>query len=386
MTTDQVIGARRGSRAVMRMIVTGIGACAVVAVAFAGLLLWWSPGKPRPVLGPDGQPAAHGIWEKVRIPVNGTEQGMFLRGADATKPVLLFVHGGPGMPEYFLDRTHPTGLEQDFIVAWWEQRGSGLSYAAGSDGATMTSNQLVEDTIAVADCLRSRFGQDRIYLLGHSWGSFIGIQAAARAPERFLAYLGMGQVSQQRRAEMLAHQRALETYAKAGDTVTVERLRAAPLTEAGPLPQEWLAMRDDVMHRIGIGTTRDMDSVITGVFVPVWQTPDYNVMEKIDVWRGKKRSQALLFERLLEADLGTLVPALEIPAYFLLGREDYTAGYPLAKAYFRGLSAPVKGFYTFEHSAHSPAFEEPGRMRQILQTDVLHARATMADAVEGVER
>ena len=140
------------------------------------------------------------------------------------------------------------------------------------------------------------------------------------------------------------------------------------------------------MHRIGIGTTRDMDSVITGIFVPVWQTPDYTLTEKIDIWNGKKRSRMLLFDRVLEADLATLVPRLKIPTYFLMGRDDYTAGYPLAKIYCEGLSAPVKGFYTFEHSAHSPAFEEPGRMRQILQTDVLNGRATMADPVEGAER
>ena len=356
-----------------------IGVAAAFGVAFAGLLVWWSPGKPRPVLGPDGRPAPHGIWEKTTIPVNGTEQGLFLRAADETKPVLLFVHGGPGMPEYFLDRTHPTGLEQDFVVAWWEQRGAGMSYGAGLDDATMTTDQLIDDVIAVADYLRTRFHQDRIYLMAHSWGSFIGIQAAARAPDRFLAYLGQGQVSQQRDAETLAYERALVAYAEAGDQATVKKLRAVSVADGGPLPKAWMGMRDDVVHRLGIGTTRDMDSVVTGVFVPVWQTPDYTIQEKIDIGRGKQRSQALLFDRMLETDLATAVPRLEIPAYFFVGRYDYTVGYPLARAYVAGLSAPVKGFYTFEHSAHSPAFEEPDRMRRILQVDVLHARTTMAD-------
>lgn len=322
------------------------------------------------------------LREKLWIEVNGTRQGMFLRAADVTRPVLLFVHGGPGMPEYFLDRTHPTGLEQDFVVAWWEQRGSGLSLAAGRDEATMTPDQLVEDTIAVADYLRHRFGQDRIYLLAHSWGTLVGSLAAARAPDRFHAYLGMGQVSQQRRAEQLCHERALEACAVAGDRAMLARLRRVQLTAEGPLPRAWLAMRDGVTHRLGFGTTRDMRSVVTGVLVPVWQVPDYTVAEKIAIGIGKKRSQALLFERLLDADLATLVPRLEIPAYFFLGRNDYTVGYPLAAAYVAGLSAPVKGFYTFEDSAHSPAFEEPERMRQILQTDVLHARVTMTDQGE----
>ena len=382
MPTEPGTADRSGSHRFRTALQSVAGAGLAGALGLGGVLLWWSPGVPRPVTGPDGRPAAAGIAEKVRIPVNGTEQGLFLRGVDITKPVLLFVHGGPGMPEYFLDRTHPTGLEQDFVVAWWEQRGAGLSFSAATDEAGMTPDQLVEDTIAVADYLRARFGQDRIYLLAHSWGSFIGILAAARAPDRFHAYLGMGQVSQQRHAETLAYDWAVATYLAARDAGTVERLRATPVTDHGPLPAKWLAMRDDVIHRIGGGTTRDMDSVVTGVFVPVWQTPDYTIGEKLDIGWGKKRSQALMFDRLLEADLTASVPRLEIPAYFLLGRFDYTVSYPLAKDYFAKLAAPVKGFYTFEHSAHSPAFEEPELMRQILQVDVLNGRATMADLAE----
>ncbi len=382
MPTEPGTAARSGSHRLRTAVASVAGAGLAGLLGLGGVLLWWSPGVPRPATGPDGRPAADGIAEKIRIPVNGTGQGLFLRGVDVTKPVLLFVHGGPGMPEYFLDRTHPTGLEQDFVVAWWEQRGSGLSYSAATDAAGMTPDQLVEDTIAVADYLRERFGQDRIYLLAHSWGSFIGIQAAARAPEKFHAYLGMGQVSQQRRAEILAYEWALATYTAVGDAGTVERLLATPVTDHAPFPAEWLAMRDDVIHRIGGGTTRDMQSVVTGVFVPVWQTPDYTIGEKLDIGWGKRRSQALLFDRLLDADLASSVPRLEIPAYFIVGRHDYTVSYPLAKDYFARLSAPVKGFYTFEDSAHSPAFEEPELMRQILQVDVLNGRTTMADRAE----
>lgn len=379
MPTEPGKPKRRGNHRLRTAVASALGAGLAGVLGIGGVLVWWSPGVPRPVTGPGGRAATGGIAEKVRIPVNGTEQGMFLRGVDVTKPVLLFVHGGPGMPEYFLDRTHPTGLEQDFVVAWWEQRGAGMSCSAGADDAGLTPDQLVDDTIAVADYLRQRFGQDRIYLLAHSWGSFIGIQAAARAPDRFHAYLGMGQVSRQRHAETLAYQWALATYTAAGDTRTVQRLLATPVTDHGPFPPEWLAMRDDVIHRIGGGTTRDMDSVITGVFVPVWQTPDYTIGEKLDVGWGKKRSQALMFGQLLDAELPSLVPSLEIPAYFLVGRDDYTVSHPLAREYFDRLSAPVKGFYTFEASAHSPAFEEPGLMRRILQVDVLTGRTTLAD-------
>ena len=154
--------------------------------------------------------------EKVFVTINGVRQGMFLKSTDAAKPVLLFLHGGPGMPEYFLDRTHPTGLENDFTVCWWEQRGAGISYRSDIPPASMTTEQLVRDAISVTEYLRERFGHERIYLLGHSWGSFLGIQVAARAPERYHAYIGMGQVAYQQRSEVLAYEYELEQFRKCG--------------------------------------------------------------------------------------------------------------------------------------------------------------------------
>jgi pimeloyl-ACP methyl ester carboxylesterase len=96
-------------------------------------------------------------------------------------PVLLFLHGGTAMPEYFLARKYPTGLEQDFTVCWWDRRGAGLSYSANLPPETMTLEQSIADTIEVTNYLRKRFHKDKIYLMAHSGGSLIGIQAAARA-------------------------------------------------------------------------------------------------------------------------------------------------------------------------------------------------------------
>ena len=320
------------------------------------------------------------VAEKLRIPVNGVDQGMFLRGRDVTRPVLLFVHGGPGMPEFFLDRTHPTGLENDFVVCWWEQRGSGLSYSPGTPPGSMTVDQLVEDAVTVTDYLRRRFAQDRIYLLAHSWGSFIGLQLAQRAPGRFHAYVGMSQVTHQLRSEVLSYRYLLEEYRRRGDARMVRRLEAAPVTMTAPMPQAYRRLRDPAMHRIGVGTTRDMRSVVTGVFVPVWRTPGYTVREKVSIGRGKAFSQRLLWDDFLRTDLTGKVPELGLPVYLCHGRHDQTVSGDLARDYLERLRAPVKGFYTFEQSAHSPAFEEPERMRRILREDVTAGEVRLADA------
>jgi pimeloyl-ACP methyl ester carboxylesterase len=125
-----------------------------------------------------------------------------------------------------------------------------------------------------------------------------------------------------------------------------------------------------------------MKSVITGIFLPSWQFREYTLGEKINLWRGKffscSRSFSL-WDKMQITDLTQGVTDLEIPIYFLHGVYDYTCAYPLAKDYFENLEAPVKGFYTFENSAHSPMFEEPEKVQKILLEDVLVGANNLAD-------
>ncbi|MBL8152857.1 MAG: alpha/beta hydrolase [Anaerolineae bacterium] len=319
------------------------------------------------------------IYEKAHLEVNGVQQGMFLTGANTSKPVLLFLHGGPGMPTYFLNAVYPTGLDEIFTVCWWEQRGSGLSYSADLPRETITVEQLLLDAEAVTNAMRRRFGQEKIYLMGHSWGSFLGIQLAARAPELFHAYIGVAQVSYQLRSEVQAYEYMLQQFKLRGETRMVGRLEAARPTLSAPLPPAYDRLRDEAMHRLGIGTTRDMRSVITGVFLRSWLSRAYTLPEKLRLWRGKFLSKSTLWHEFLATDLTQRITRLELPVYLCSGSYDYTVCYAEAKAYFEKLNAPLKGFYTFEHSAHSPMHEEPARMRQILREDVLSGTNRLAD-------
>lgn len=319
------------------------------------------------------------IHEKTHIEINGVQQGMFITGADTTKPVLLFLHGGPGMPTYFLNEAYPTGLDTDFIVCWWEQRGAGLSYSADLPRDTITVEQLLLDALAVTNAMRQCFGQEKIYLMGHSWGSFLGIQVAARAPELFNAYIGIAQISYQLRSEVQAYEYMLQQFKLRGDARMIQRLEAARPTLSAPLPPAYDRLRDDAMHRLGIGTMHDMRSVITGVFLRSWLSGAYSFREKVNLWRGKLRSKAILWNECLATDLTQGVTALKIPTYFCSGIFDYTVSYAESKAYFEKLHAPLKGFYTFEQSAHSPMHEEPARMRLILREDVLSGTNHLAD-------
>ena len=318
--------------------------------------------------------------EKTWIPVNGIKQGMFITGIGAGKPVLLFVHGGPGMPEHWLTRRYPTGLERLFTVCWWEQRGAGLSYRPDIPASTMTLEQFVADTLAVTDYLRGRFATDRIYLMAHSWGSYVGIQAAVREPSRFEAYIGVSQITHQVASEQLSWRYMLDEYRARGDAGMVRRLERAPVTTSVPLPAGYDALRDKAMHGLGVGTTRDTRSVVTDIFLRSLLSPDYTLREKLGLWRGKMASRRTgLWDAMQATDLTRVVTDLEIPAYFFHGRHDYTVSYPLAKRYAGQLRAPLVGFYTFANSAHSPVLEEPERARKILLEDVLARSTSLSD-------
>lgn len=350
-------------------------ACLLILV---GVLQLWSHGKPTPFVDENGSPLAGSISEKVFVNINGVEQGMFIKSKDATHPVLLYLHGG--MPDTFLTQRYPTGLEDYFTVVWWEQRGSGISYSADIPPETMTLEQMISDTLEVTNTLRHRFGKEKIYLMGHSGGTFIGIQAAARAPELYSAYIGVAQMSNQLKSERLAYEYMLQRFKESGNTKMVRKLEEAPVTMTDGTPDAYRALRDPAMHSLGIGTTHDMNSVITGIFLPSLTSREYTLGEKVNMWRGKSRSGiSIIWDKIISTDLSKQVLELDLPVYFFEGIYDYTCSYAEAKSYFEKLKAPVKGFYTFEQSAHSPLFEEPEKMGRILQEDVLAGTNSLAD-------
>jgi pimeloyl-ACP methyl ester carboxylesterase len=365
---------QKGGR-IMLIILSFLILCILI---LSGALLVYSPGKAKPILDESGKPVEGSISEKIFVNINGVRQGMFIKSINAANPVLLYLHGG--MPDYFLTEKYPTGLENYFTVVWWEQRGSGLSYNKAIPPETMTPDQMISDTKEVTDYLRARFGKKKIYLMGHSGGTFVGIQTAKMYPELYNAYIGVAQISNQLQSEKLAYDFMLEQFREKGDLKMVKKLEACPVTLAKGTPPAYNAIRDIAMHSLGIGTTHDMKSVISGIFFPSLKCPEYTISEKVNIWVGKSRAGiSIVWADIMVTDLSEKVNELKIPAYFFEGIYDYTCSYTEAKSYFEKLEAPVKGFYTFGKSAHSPIFEEPLKVREIMLHDVLNGGADLAD-------
>lgn len=365
---------RKGVRTVLILVSVLVG-CVLV---LSGLLLLMSPGKPKPFVDAKGRPIAGSISEKRYVDVNGVRQGMFIKGRDTKNPVLLYLHGG--IPDYFLTQHYPTGLDEIFTVCWWDQRGAGLSFGADPTLASVSSEQLISDTLALTDYLRERFGKQKIYLMAHSGGTFFGIQAAARSPERFHAYIGVAQMADQLASERQAYDYMMAEYILASNRDMIERFEAARISDEGDIPRAYLALRDPCMHSLGVGTMHTMKSIVTGLFIPSLTFRDYTIRDKIDLWKGKAAAgTSAIWEEAIRTDLSRKIVRVDLPVYFLHGIYDYTCSYTVARDFYADLDAPVKGFYSFMHSSHSPLFEEPAKLQQIMREDVLAGTSTLSD-------
>jgi len=181
-------------------------------------------------------------------------------------------------------------------------------------------------------------------------------------------------------SERLFYEYALERFNQTGNTRMVRKLEAAPVTMAAGTPGRYLAVRDKAMHSLGVGTMHDTSSVVRGVIWPSLRSPHYTLGEKVRLWHGKfSFGVSALWDEILATDLADRVTELALPAYFFHGVYDYTVSYQLARDYAERLRAPLKGFYTFERSAHSPIFEEPRKAQAIMREDVLAGANSLAD-------
>lgn len=347
------------------------------------ILFYYSPGEIKPYLDNAGNTIPESISEKTFVNIGGVDQGMFIRSKNIHNPILLYVHGGPAFPNYFLIDKFKPGLEDYFTVCYWEQRGGGLSYTPEVTLESMNFHQLSSDAIGVTKYLCKRFSKEKIYIMAHSGGTPIALRAIQKEPVLFIAYIGMGQITNQAQSEKMAYKYMLERFTEKGNLRSVNELKKYPVLESDSNIASYYksAIRDNYMHELGIGTMHQMKSVLWEIFIPVWTCKAYTLKEKINIWKSKflLLPKTHLINEMLETDFTSKFPSLKIPVYFFSGKFDMTVNNDLSKAYLNKLNAPLKGFYTFKNSAHSPLFEEPELVKQIIETDILNNKINLAD-------
>jgi len=176
---------------------------AVVALGALSLALALPGRTPRIRRG--GPTDRDGIAALEKVTLGDAEQSVLIRSENTDNPILLFLHGGPGTSELTLNRRNTRVLERSFTVVNWDQRGAGKSYRAGRDRSRMHISQFVADAVDLSIHLAHRFGREKVTLVGHSWGSVIGMLAVSRRPDLFDAYVGIGQVSNAAEGERISY-------------------------------------------------------------------------------------------------------------------------------------------------------------------------------------
>jgi pimeloyl-ACP methyl ester carboxylesterase len=334
------------------------------SILFMGLLIILanSPGKLTPLKNSQNNIIQGSISEKAWIEVNGIKQGMFIRGENPQNPVILYLHGGPGNPmlQFISYLETNERLEKYFTVCYWDQRGSGMTYSKSTDPSTMTVEQMVDDTHKVTGYLRERFGQDKIYLLGHSWGSYLGVKTIEKYPENYLAYIGIGQLSNQKESERLAYDYMLSHAKDINDLDVIEKLeRYDPNADDFPSLEYLIKARTATLDKYGVGRLHQ-GLTFQDILRTFLVFKGYTLKEKINWFLGADFSMIQLYDRVWKEDnLFESSVIFKIPFYVVHGIYDYSVSYTLAKEYLGVLEAPKKEFITFSNSAHSPNMEEP---------------------------
>ncbi len=357
------------------------GVIFLTIISFLLVLILMSSGKPKQFLDENGKVLENSISEKVFLEINGTRQGMFIKGENLDNPIVLYLHGG--IPLYFLTEKFPTQLEKNFTVVWWEQRGCGISHNSNSTNNHPTLDLLVDDSIVLTEYLLKRFNKQKIYLMGHSGGTFIGVYVIDKAPELYYAYIAIAQMSDQHKSEKIAYDYMLDRYQILGNRKMVKALQRIPLGSDGDIPDEYVKIRDVAMHELGIGTMRTMKNLITDLMLPSLLFSEYTLSEKYNLWAKKAQSGiSQSWKEMINTNLMESKNSFRVPVYFFHGIDDYTCSYELAKEYFAKIEAPIKGFYTFYRSAHTPILEEPIKMNEILVDDIMNSRTELADKMQ----
>ena len=301
-----------------------------------------------------------GIQETFKVRIGGLDQWVSVRGMDRKNPILLFVHGGPASPALPVSWAFQWPWEEYFTVVQWDQRGAGKTYRANDPekvAETIRIEQFVQDIGEMIEFLVERYDKRKLILVGHSWGTIIGLPAALHSAERIHAYVGIGQVISVAENERLGYDYALRTARRENNREAIEELEAlAPYP--GTLTRERIIRsRKWAQHYGGLSAYRAESRYY---FDAPRLSPAYDEADRAAIDQGNVLTLGRILEEWMTVDYRDITEA-PFPVVMFLGRHDYTTPTEPTAAWLERLDAPAKHAVWFEHSAHLVPLEEPGK-------------------------
>lgn len=311
----------------------------------------------REIVSPAGLQAT----ETIRI--GGIDQVVSIRSQDLRNPVLIYFHGGPGFVEMPLDWWWDRGWDEYFTVVHWDQRNAGKTFVASgpSDPATLTPARFQADAEELVQWARKRFAKRKVFVIGHSWGSVLGLRLAAAHPEWLHAYIGMGQAIDSKESERRGWAWTMaQARADRNAEAIAELTSIAPYAEApGPVPVASILLQRKWLGHYGGAAWRRRGGDFEAAAIKL--SPEYSDADVRDAFKGQPAVTDALLPLVLSTDLSA-IRTLKVPLLLILGRHDRNVSSEVAADWFAGLRAPSKRLVWFERSAHHMTSEEPGKL------------------------
>lgn len=330
---------------------TLLGLLALV-VALIGGGLAYRTYRHHQIAKATGIDTAKGIDEGLFVKIGGIDQWIAIRGQDRDNPVLLLLHGGPGVATSPYPRDVLFDWTRDFTLVQWDQRGAGKTCGrSGPLEPSVTIERMAQDGAEVSEFVRRRMHKQKIIVLGLSWGTILGVHMAKERSDLFYAYVGTGQMVSEREGEPIVYAQVMDKARARGDRKAVKELE-----EIGPPPydsQEKLGVQRKWGRAYEPGAQSNLSLLSTILFESPASFRDVR-----DYIRGVVDSQNHFFGEtmagpLTEVDLRTLGTDFAIPIFVFQGAEDDVAPVRLAEAYVSSLKAPEKQFVAIGGAGHT---------------------------------
>lgn len=304
-------------------------------------------------------PTEDAIFELTSTEIGGMQQWLLIRGENKYNPILLWLHGGPGSAQMPIHHAYTKELEKEFVIVHWDQRGAGKSNTSEFREESMTMNRFVEDTREVTEYLKNRFEREKIYLIGHSWGTLLGIHVVKEYPDNYEAFISVSQVVDPAKADSISWSWLQEKVRRSGSKDEINAL-----DELGGPPF------DD--HKRFVRFIQIVDSfgggMDAGFAQLLWKSlgaSEYTLADYIRWFKGANRGSGPMWEETRDIDLFSSIDSVGIPVYFLTGVNDYNTPHQLVKEYYDYLKASQgKYLVRFTNSAHTPFIAEPEKFNR----------------------
>lgn len=297
------------------------------------------------------------------VEFNGQKYFLRIRTANIVNPVVLFLHGGCGSPDRAHVIKYQSPLAKNFTLVAWDQRGSGLAYnKSEAKTLSITKDVIVEDAYHVVQYLKQRFAKEKIIVVGHSWGSALGVWLVQRCPEDIQAYVGIGQVVDYVKNEETSYLWTLEEAKRAGDKKSVKILTEIGCPENGVYKNNHTASlykQRAVLHKMGGATYKNRKPY----WIELLRHDVPLILKEYGLTGAKKYIKGLSYSIAQpmakdNPDFMNTAKRLDVPVYLMMGHHDLNCVYALAESWYNALTAPEKRLIWFEDSAHSPQWEE----------------------------